>query len=629
MRSTRILALALLALGAAGASSGCADVAPPQVPPGSIPVPPAPRAAAAPRSRAQDEARAFLAFYDGTLGGLTAQLQEVEWKASTDVSDAHAAAREGAESVMAGFTGSAWIIQRAKELLGHEAELDARTARELRWVLLDAAAAPATDRALLAKRIAAEARQSATQDGFTYCLDPGATAGKKPCARPATAGDLDQLLQTSKNLAERENAWRASKEIGVPLRSGLVELRELRNATARELGYADFQALQVADYGMSTAEMMSLLDASLAKLRPLQEKLQCFARRSLAKRFGKQEPKLLPAHWVGNRWAQSWPGLVPAVDLSALFAKKEPAWFAKTAEQYYVSMGFPALPGSFWEKSDLFPVPKGDARKKNSHASAWHMDLEHDVRSLMSIRPTEDWFLTAHHELGHIYYYLAYTRPEVPPLLRRGMNRAFHEAVGELVSLSVRQEPYLRQLGLISSETKFDAEQALLDDALSKGPVFFAFAAGTMSHFENDLYAGKLDAGSLNARWWEHVARFQGVAPPSPRDEKHCDACTKTHVNDDAAQYYDYALATLIKHQLHEHLCKAYVHADPRACTYAGNRQVGEALSALLALGATRDWREVLREATGEAISADAMLRYYAPVEKLLDRELAGASCGW
>lgn len=610
---------------AASVGAGCAATDAPTVPPGTALAPATTRTPAGAGRGAREEAREFLAFYNGVLGGLQAQQGEAQWRASTDVSDAHAGERIGAESVMAGFTGSAWVIARAKALLARASDLDDLTLRQLRSVLLDAANAPATNRPLLAKRIAAEARQAQLQDGFTYCLE---RAGKR-CTKPATANEIDDVLHRSRDLAARERAWRASKEIGVPLRNGLLELRLLRNATARELGYSDFQALQVADYGMTTDEMMALLDGALAELRPLFAELQCWARRHLAKRYGRPEPKLIPAHWLGNRWAQSWPGLVESVDLDPAFVAKKPEWFAQTAEAYYTSMGFPRLPKTFWEKSDLYPVKSGDPRKKNSHASAWHLDLETDVRSLMSVEPREDWFLTAHHELGHIYYYLSYATPAVPPVLRRGANRALHEGVGELIALSVRQRPYLEKLGVLPPGTQLDASSMLLDDALSKGPVFFAFAAGTMSHFERDLYAGALPAAELNARWWKLVGEYQGVAPPSPRDETSCDACSKTHINDDAAQYYDYALATLFKHQLHEHLCKDVLHVDPHACTYAGSLAVGDELRKILSLGATRDWRTVLRETTGADLSAAPMARYYAPLRERLAKETAGAACGF
>ncbi len=596
----------------------------PRIPPGSAIAAPLPRAVLA-SGNLQQDAKLFLEFYNRALVDMTAELQDSEWKASTDVSDAHAGERVGAEQVMAGFTGSAYVVARAKALLAHATELDDLTVRQLRVILLDAAGAPATDRALLGRRIAAEAKQSATQDGYVYCLQRQGTR----CVKTATANDIDDVLRSSVDLGVRENAWRASKDIGKPLRAGILDLRDLRNATSKQLGYSDFYALQVADYGMTTDEMMKLLDDSLAELRPLLTQLQCYARKTLAKRYKQKEPTLLPAHWIGNRWAQSWPGIVDSVNLDKLFTSKPPAYFPEQAEKYYVSMGFDPLPKSFWEGSDLYPVKKGDARHKNSHASAWHMDLENNVRSLMSVEPNEDWFLTAHHELGHIYYYLSYAIESVPPVLRRGANRAFHEGVGELISLSVRQEPYLRQVGLLGASDKLDPTNMLLDDALSKGPVFFAFSAGTMAHYEHDLYSANLPATELNARWWKYVAEFQGVAPPSQRDESTCDACSKTHINDDPGQYYDYALATLIKHQLHEHFCKDIVHADPHACTYYQNKQVGDALRKILALGDTRDWRAVLREVTGEDISVNAMARYYAPLIEVLKKENAGKTCGF
>ena len=595
------------------------------IPPATLATPPSRGARGPSQTSVAQDARQFLGFYNHVLIDMTAELQSAEWKASTDVSEEHSGGREGAEGVMAGFTGSAYVIRRAKELLGHRAELDDLTVRQLRVILLDAAGAPATDKALLRKRIAAEAKQSEVQDGFVYCLQHQGAR----CAKTATANDIDDILKSSRDLAARQNAWTASKEIGAPLRSGILELRDLRNATSKELGYSDFYALEIADYGMTTPEMMKLLDDSLAELRPLYTQLACYARKKLAARYKQKEPRLIPAHWIGNRWAQSWPGIVESVNLDSLYTSKPAEYFPQQAERYYVSMGFPALPKAFWDGSDLYPVKPGDARKKNSHASAWHMDLEQDVRSLMSVKPNEDWFLTAHHELGHIYYYLSYANESVPPVLRRGANRAFHEGVGELIALSVRQEPYLRKVGLLPADRKLDPTQMLLDDALDKGPVFFAFSAGTMAHFERDLYAGALPASELNARWWKYVRDFQGVAPPAPRDEQTCDACSKTHINDDPGQYYDYALATLIKHQLHEHFCKDIVHADPHACTYYENKEVGDALRKLLSVGQTRDWRALLKETTGEDISVGAMVRYYAPLLEVLKKENQGETCGW
>ena len=154
------------------------------------------------------------------------------------------------------------------------------------------------------------------------------------------------------------------------------------------------------------------------------------------------------------------------------------------------------------------------------------------------------------------------------------------------------------------------------------------FSAGTMSHFERDLYEGALPPSEWQARWWDYTARYQGVVPPVERnDDGLCDACTKTHINDDAAQYYDYALASLIKFQLHDHICTRILKQDVRACDYSGNQEVGNFLRGILKLGATKDWRTVIKEATGEPISPRAMMAFYQPLVEELAKRNAGKDC--
>jgi peptidyl-dipeptidase A len=241
----------------------------------------------------------------------------------------------------------------------------------------------------------------------------------------------------------------------------------------------------------------------------------------------------------------------------------------------------------------------------------------------MSVEPNHRWFETSHHELGHIYYYLAYTRPEVPLLLREGANRAFHEAVGDLIGIAAGQVPYLKQVGILPADREVNQIDWLLNEALD-AVVFLPFAAGTMTFWEHDLYEKNLPPGEFNRRWWEYVARFQGVAPPEPRGEEFCDAATKTHISDDPAQYYDYAMAFVIKYQLHDYIARNILKQDPRRCNYYGNKEVGKFLWDLLRLGATRDWRQVMREKTGEQLSTRAMRQYFQPLEAHLEKENAG-----
>lgn len=581
---------------------------------------------------AKAEAERFLAVYNSIYQRLYTVDAEAAWASSTDVSEAHEAARTGADQVYAAFVGAPEVIRETRSLLARKDELEPVQVLQLQKILLAAGGNPGTIPDVVNARVAAESHQSAVLDGFVFCYTERTADGA--CPEPKTANDIVDALTTETDVRQRLMVWNASKEIGVPLKPGLVELQKLRNQVAREMGYSSYFGLMVADYGMTVPEMMTLLDGLTTDMAPLYTQLSTWANRQLAHRYGQKLPAgPMPAHWYPNRWAQEWGGLVEGADLDPYFKGKDPKWIVQTAEAFYVSMGFAPLPESFWQKSDLYPAPLGPdgqpTRLKNAHASAWHVDINDDVRSLMSVQADSEWFFTAHHELGHIYYYKSYTRPEVPPVLREGANRGFHEGIGELISLAAGQVPYLTQLGILPKGVKINPTQAMLVDALEKTVAFIPWSAGTMSHFEYELYEKDLPADQWQARWWAMAEQYQGVAVPDKArltDPTLCDACTKTHINDDPAGYYDYAIATVIKYQLHEHIALKILKQDPHTCNYYGNKEVGAFLKSILEKGATEDWRKVLRDATGEDLSTRAMVAYFQPLQGWLEKENARAA---
>lgn len=579
--------------------------------------------------RLQAEAGTFLEFYTGIWLSMVRSVNEAEWAASTDATPVNEGRRTGAEQAMAAFTGNAHVVRTARRLLAARAQLADIQVRQLEVVLRVAAQNPGTIPAVVDLRIAEESRAAALLDGYQFCLrrkEGPQKDGEPACAEPTTANTIDDLLLDSPDLTARLRAWEASKEIGPTLRPSLETLQKLRNQIARELGYTSFFHLQVDEYGMTVPEMMALLGSISKDIAPLYNDLHTWSTRQLAARYRQPAPTgLTPAHWFPNRWAQEWSGMVTAADLDPYFADKSPEWIVQQAESFYVSMGFPSLDPEFWARSDLYPVPAGDPRRKNAHASAWHMDLGRDVRSLMTVEPDAYWFFTSHHELGHVYYYLAYANADVPPLLREGANRAFHEAIGELASLAAGQIPYLKSQGFLPKKAKINQTQALLVDALERTVTFLPWSIGVMSNFEYELYEKDLPPDQWQRRWWELVAEHQKIAPPADRDRPDlCDACTKTHIIDDPGAYYDYAIATVIKFQLHDHIARKILKQDPRNCNYYGNPQVGAWLQQIMAQGATRDWRDVLRDATGEDLSTRAMIAYYEPLAKWLKAQNTG-----
>jgi peptidyl-dipeptidase A len=561
----------------------------------------------------QADAQKFIDDYTKEYVRLYTESSEAQWKSNIEIIEGdstNAKATEKANEAYAAFTGSKENIEQARKFLEQKNKLTELQRKQLEVILFAAGNNPQTVADLVKERIKAETAQGEKLYGYNYTID----------GKTVSTNHVDDILKTSADPAERRKAWEASKEVGKGLKAGLVNLRRLRNETVKALGYNDFFTYQVSEYGMGTDDMMDMMKKLNQELRPLFRELHTYARYELAKKYGAKEvPDYIPADWLPNRWAQDWSSMVTVegLDLDGILKTKTKEWIVTEGEDFYKSLGFAALPPSFWEKSSLYPYAENSKVKKNNHASAWHMDLDKDVRSLMSVEPNSEWFETSNHELGHIYYYMTYTNPDVPPLLRGGANRAYHEAMGSLMGLAAMQKPFLVNKGLVDANAKTDEVQNLLKEALNYA-VFIPFAAGTMSEFEKSLYTDNLSEDQFNKKWWELVKKYQGVVPPADRGEEYCDAATKTHINDDAAQYYDYALSYVILFQLHDHIAKKILKQDPRATNYYGNKEVGNFLRDIMYPGASKDWREVLKEKTGDDLNAKAMLSYFEPLMKHL-----------
>ncbi len=563
-------------------------------------------------------AREFLGDYEREFQELYAAASEAEWASNTKIvegDDTNAARTRATGEALARFTGSEEVIREARKLLDRVGDAYGLQRLQLEAVLFRAAGNPATVPEVVTSKIAAEAAQTEKLFGFRYRLD----------GTEVSTNDLDQLLRTETDVARRLAVWRASKEVGPVLRTGLSDLRDLRNATVRALGYDDFFAYMVSEYGLNTREMAAVVHRVNLELRPLYRELHTWARHELAKRYGQPVPDAIPAHWLPNRWGQDWSALVDVkgFDLDRALKGRGAEWLVQQAERFYVSLGFDELPATFYERSSLYPLPPGASYKKNNHASAWHMDLANDVRSLMSVEPNTEWYETTHHELGHIYYYMSYTNPDVPLLLREGANRAYHEAIGSLMGLAAMQPRFISAIGLEVGGERPDPMQLLLREALNY-VVFIPWSAGVMFDFEKELYAGELNPQRWNRRWWELKGRYQGIEPPAPRGEEWCDPATKTHINNDPAGYYDYALSFVLLFQLHDHIAREILHEDPRDTNYYGRPEVGEFLASIMKPGASADWRALLREKTGEDLSARAMVEYFAPLREWLQEQNRG-----
>ncbi len=565
------------------------------------------------------EVQQFLDAYNLKYQELYTASSEGQWKVQTHIVEGdttNATISRIADEAMAKYTGSKENIDKATTYLKWKSELSSLQVKELTKILFLAAGNPESIEDVVNERIKAETAQTEKLYGFKFSLD-----GKE-----VTPNEINKILNESKDLNERRKAWEASKEVGVALKGGLVHLRDLRNKVVQALGYKDYFSYMVSEYGMTNDEMMELLRKFNKELYPLYRELHTYARYELAKKYDvKEVPDYIPAHWLTNKWGQDWNEMitVKGMNLDSALKLKDAEWFPKQSEKFYVSIGFDSLPKVFWEKSSLYPVAKDAGYKKNTHASAWHMDLDKDVRSLMSIEPNSEWYQTVHHEFGHIYYYMTYSIPENPFLMREGANRAYHEALGTMMGLAAMQKPFAAGIGLVDGNSPTDTIKQLLKDAMNY-VVFIPWSAGTMSEFEHDLYTDNLPPDQFNKRWWEIAKKYQGIVPPSERGENYCDAASKTHISDDPAGYYDYALSFILLFQVHDYISKNILHEDPHFTNYFGHKEVGKFIQEIMRPGGSGDWRKLLKDKTGEDLSARAMLEYFKPLMGWLKKENAG-----
>lgn len=343
----------------------------------------------------------------------------------------------------------------------------------------------------------------------------------------------------------------------------------------------------------------------------------------------------IPAHITGNMWAQDWSALYPwlepypgASDLDVDAALQKQGYDAprmvRSAENFYRSLGLPALPDSFYEKSQLVRPRDRDVV---CHASAWDMNMAGDVRIKMCIQPTEEELRTIYHELGHIYYDLAYN--PLPPLFQNGAHDGFHEAVGDTVQLSLTPQ-YLSKVGLADAAQVDERAMLNAQMKLALEKVVFLPFGKLIDEWRWDVFDGSLDSAQYNAGWWQLRRKYQGISPPLPRSETDFDPGAKYHVPDNTP-YLRYFLAHILQFQFQRALCAEAGNDGPlHACSIFDSKAAGDKLWRMLQAGASQPWQKTLQQMTGQdEMDASAIIDYFAPLQTWLKDQNSGRECGW
>jgi peptidyl-dipeptidase A len=443
-------------------------------------------------------------------------------------------------------------------------------------------------------------------------------------------------MRESRDPEELKKMWVGWHSIAPAMRPNYTRFVELSRKGARELGYADVGAFWRSNYDMPPDQFAAEQERLWQQVKPLYQSLHAYVRMRLREQYGALVPENgpIPADLLGNMWAQDWSNIYPLVappnadpgyDLTKILQQRhtDAKAMVRYGEAFYVSLGFDKLPDTFWERS-LLEKPRD--RDVVCHASAWDVDSQKDVRIKACIEPTEEYFSTIHHELGHNYYQMAYAGQ--PPMYQGGANDGFHEAVGDTIAKSVTPE-YLKQIGLIN--TVPDASKdigVLMHQALEK--IAFLPFGYLVDQWRWKVFSGEIKPDEYDKGWWDLRLKYQGIAPPVERSEKDFDPGAKYHVASNTP-YARYFLAAVLQFQFHRGLCRIAGYQGPlHRCSIYNNKAAGAALKRMLAMGQSQPWPEALRALTGENdMDATAILDYFAPLKKWLDEQNRGHEVGW
>jgi peptidyl-dipeptidase A len=343
------------------------------------------------------------------------------------------------------------------------------------------------------------------------------------------------------------------------------------------------------------------------------------------------------ADLLGNMWAQEWDSIydiaAPAgagdigYDLTDLLVKKDydAVKIVKTGENFFTSLGFAPLPDTFWARSQIV---KPRDREVICHASAWDLDNKDDLRIKMCTLVNASDFVTVHHELGHNFYQRAYNKQ--PYLYLSSANDGFHEAIGDMIALSVTPE-YLVQIGLLDASKVPDASRdigLLLRQALEKVPGLPWTLL--VDKWRWGVFDGSIPVSEMNKGWTDLRLEYMGVVSPVPRSEDDFDPGAKFHIPGNTP-YARYFLARMLQFQFYQKACEIAGQTGPlHRCSFYGNKDVGAKLNAMLEMGRSRPWPEALEAFAGSPdMSGKAVVAYFAPLQTWLEEQNKGQQCGW
>jgi peptidyl-dipeptidase A len=453
-------------------------------------------------------------------------------------------------------------------------------------------------------------------------------------------GQASDIIASSRDPEELQAIWEGWRTISPRMKSDYAKMVKIVNEGSRELGYEDTGALWRGGYDMDGEAFIKEADRLWGQVKPLYDQLHCNTRAALNETYGDDiQPADAPirADLLGNMWGQSWGNIYDmvapkgggkGVDVTALLVENgyDQKKMVEVAETFFTSLGFEPLPQTFWERS-LITKPKD--REVVCHASAWNLDDMDDIRIKMCTKINGEDFVTVHHELGHNFYQRAYK--DQPVFYKDGANDGFHEAIGDMIALSITPE-YLVKIGLLDEEDVpgADADLALLMRQAMDKVAFLPFGL-MVDQWRWKVFSGEYSPSEYNSGWWELREKYQGLRHPGEtRPSDAFDPGAKFHIPGNTP-YMRYFLAHILQFQFHKAACDMAGFEGPlHQCSIYDNKEVGQRFNAMMEMGASKPWPDALEAFTGTRdMDGSAILEYFAPLMTYLEEQNKDRTCGW
>jgi peptidyl-dipeptidase A len=525
------------------------------------------------------EARQFLDAYNAEFADLEKTQTLAYWKA----------ANSGAKEDWDAFAAADLALKKFHSDKGRFAKIE-----ELRKL---AGLAPLVSRSLTAAWLAFKGNQlsgemleklvkTSTEIEQTFNTFRAELDGKK-----LSNNELLELLEKEKKTPRRQAIWGALKQVGGAVGPKLVELARLRNEAARELGYPNYWEMQVRLQEHDPARLLAIFAELEEQTREPFAKMKAELDADVAKRLRVKPAELMPWHYDNPFFQEAPPS--SAVNLDEFYEKKAKEEIAEIAVRFYGDIGLDIR--DIVERSDLY-----EREGKDQHAFCISIDRSGDVRTLLNIKPREQWMGTMLHEQGHAIYDKLTDRA-LPFNLREMAHIFTTEAVAMLFGALSKNPAWLVAYAGADPERVSGVEAAIYEQR-RREQLLFARWTMVMLFFEKDLYENPDQ--DLNRLWWDHVERLQMLKRPPERNAP--DWASKPHFTIAPVYYHNYQLGELYAAQLRHKLAQLSGHEGPtRSLSWTGRADFGEFLTReVFRPGRSVPWPEFVAQTTGEPLNA-------------------------